>query len=461
MEPKVPTTITLSPTTVSLTAIGQAQQLSATVTDQDGATITSPGLTWSSTNTAVAAVTPAGLVSAIKNGSAEISATAGAASASATVTVVQTPAQIQKVSGDRQTAAPGQAVSLPLTVQVNDANGVPIAGVTVTFTAAAGVGTVGTPSGATGADGRRSTSFIVLSAGSLQVTAAVVGTSLVTSFTQTGVSPFAVELRFLTTTTPAQMQAFLAAQQRWQALIVGDLTDVSLDAAAGTCGSNSPSIQRPIDDVLILVTLEPIDGPGNILGAAGPCYIRIAGSLSVMGLMRFDTADLDLIESAGLLQQVILHEMGHVLGYGTLWPELGLLADPSLSGGADPHFTGTQATAAFDAAGGTSYAGGLKVPVENTGGAATADAHWRESVFGSELMTGFIQVGENPLSQVSVASMADLGYAVNATGADPYTLAPALRAFGIRRALELKNDVVRLPIRVVNEAGDVVRIVEP
>jgi len=185
---------------------------------------------------------------------------------------------------------------------------------------------------------------------------------------------------------------------------------------------------------------------------------------AVTGAARLDGERLALRlhpSSAGLLQQVILHEMGHVLGYGTLWPELGLLADPSLSGGADPHFTGAQATAAFDAAGGTSYAGGLKVPVENTGGAATADAHWRESVFGSELMTGFIQVGENPLSQVSVASMADLGYAVNATGADPYTLAPALRAFGIRRALELKNDVVRLPIRVVNEAGDVVRIVEP
>jgi len=371
-EPKVPTTVVLSPTTVSLTAIGQTRQLTAAVTDQDGATIASPTLTWFSTNPAAAAVTPAGLVSAIESGSAEITATAGAASASAAVTVVQTPTQLQKVLGDRQAAAPGETVPLPLTVQVNDANGVPIAGVTVTFTAAAGAGIVGTASGMTGADGRRSTSFTVLALGPLQITAAVVGTSLVTSFTQTGVSPFAVELRFLTTPTPAQMQAFLATQQRWQTLIVGDLADVSLDAAAGTCGSNSPPIQRPIDDVLILVTLEPIDGPGNVLGAAGPCYVRVAGSLSVMGLMRFDAADLDLIETAGLLQQVILHEMGHVLGYGTIWPDLGLLADPSLSGGSDPHFTGGQATVAFDAAGGAGYAAGLKVPVENTGGSGTA-----------------------------------------------------------------------------------------
>ena len=63
------------------------------------------------------------------------------------------------------------------------------------------------------------------------------------------------------------------------------------------------------------------------------------------------------------------------------------------------------------------------------GGTGTADAHWRESVFGNELMTGFVDAGTNPLSRVSVASMADLGYAVNLAGADPYTLAPGLRAF--------------------------------
>ena len=47
------------------------------------------------------------------------------------------------------------------------------------------------------------------------------------------------------------------------------------------------------------------------------------------------------------------------------------------------------------------------------GGEGTADAHWRESVFGNELMTGFVEASTNALSRVSVASMADLGYAVN------------------------------------------------
>ena len=62
------------------------------------------------------------------------------------------------------------------------------------------------------------------------------------------------------------------------------------------------------------------------------------------------------------------------------------------------------------------------VPVENTGGSGTADAHWRESVFGNELMTGWLNSGiTNPLSRITVASMADLGYQVNMNAADSYT----------------------------------------
>jgi len=153
--------------------------------------------------------------------------------------------------------------------------------------------------------------------------------------------------------------------------------------------------------------------------------------------------------------------MAHVLGYGTIWTLRGLLADPSLSGGLDPHFTGSRAIAEFNAAGGTTYVGGLKVPVEDTGGEGTADAHWRESVFGNELMTGFVDPGANPLSRVSIASMADLGYSVNLLGADPYVLGASLRVFGGRPALELPNDVLRLPLHVVDGEGRLTRIEQP
>ncbi len=126
-----------------------------------------------------------------------------------------------------------------------------------------------------------------------------------------------------------------------------------------------------------------------------------------------------------------MHEMGHVVGFGTLWSLKGRLQNPSLSGGADPFFNGPEAIAAFDRNGGAGYSGGAKVPVENTGGSGTADSHWRESVFDTELLTGFLDGGvPNPLSVISVASLADLGYLrANYAAANAYVLAsPLLRA---------------------------------
>ncbi|MGH7513139.1 MAG: leishmanolysin-related zinc metalloendopeptidase, partial [Gemmatimonadales bacterium] len=460
-DTKVPSAISVTPTTVTLDAVGKTQQLTPVVTDQDGGTIGSPSVTWTSDNTAVATVTGSGLVSAAGAGSAHITATAGSVNTSVGVTVTQSPTQLQKVTGDQQTANVGQTVTTPLTIQVNDATGHPIQGVTIGFTADPQLASLGSPTGVTGADGRTATSLMILGSGPIPVTAQIANTTLTTSFTETGVSPFSIELQFLTDTTAAQGEAFEKARHRWEGLIVGDVPNVQLSAMAGQCGTNSPALSRSVDDVLILVTLEPIDGAGNVLGAAGPCFVRTGSRLPVLGIMKFDTADLDVLESSGLLQTVILHEMGHVLGYGTIWTDKNLLADPSLTGGTDPHFTGAQAISAFNAVGGSTYNASAKVPVEDTGGAGTADAHWRESVFGNELMTGFVDASTNPLSRVSVASMADLGYTVNLAGADPYTLAPGLRAFARGPRIALKNDLLHLPIRVVDERGRVMQIVQP
>jgi hypothetical protein len=42
--------------------------------------------------------------------------------------------------------------------------------------------------------------------------------------------------------------------------------------------------------------------------------------------MIFDTADLARLEEGGGLVDLVTHEMGHVLGIGTLWPVMGLVA---------------------------------------------------------------------------------------------------------------------------------------
>jgi hypothetical protein len=177
--------------------------------------------------------------------------------------------------------------------------------------------------------------------------------------------------------------------------------------------------------------------------------------------MRFDSADVAAMEGAGLLQGVILHEMGHVLGIGTRWPAFGLLASPSPVGGpaADTYFAGSGGIAGFDLIGGDGYTGGRKVPVENTGPGGTINAHWREALLMSELMTGYVNPGAMPLSQLTVRSLADLGYGVDPSKADPFFLAMSAGEGGIAPwAVPLGDDVAVLPQYVVDADGRVRRI---
>jgi hypothetical protein len=367
------------------------------------------------------------------------------------------PASIAVTAGNGQSATVGTAVPVAPAVRVRDASGDPVAGVSVQFVVTAGGGSVTGSPATSDADGIAAVGSWTLGSepGTNRLEARV--GSLTATLTATALgSAFAIELRYLTSVSSAQRQAFDAAAARWEAAVIGDLPDVLLNVQAGTCGSESPAVNETIDDLVIFVTVEAIDGPGGALGNAGPCYIRRPGDLPILGRMRFDSADLLALQTSGLLATVILHEMGHVLGIGTLWETHGLLVDPSLSGGTDPHFTGPEAIAAFDAAGGSGYTGG-KVPVENTGGEGTADGHWRESVMDAELMTGFVDPGRpNPLSVVSIASLEDMGYVVSLDAAEAFSVSSAAAAATSgTAALRLGDDIWRGPVYGVDRDGRV------
>ncbi|MYJ91384.1 MAG: Ig-like domain-containing protein, partial [Gemmatimonadetes bacterium] len=85
----VPTRIEVTPSSVSLNAIGQTLQLTAQVFDQNNAVMSGATIEWSSSNEAVATVSGQGLVTAVANGSATITARSGSASTSVPVTVMQ------------------------------------------------------------------------------------------------------------------------------------------------------------------------------------------------------------------------------------------------------------------------------------------------------------------------------------------------------------------------------------
>lgn len=221
-------------------------------------------------------------------------------------------------------------------------------------------------------------------------------------------SPFTIEVRFLGGLTASQKQAFKTAAERWSKVIVGDLPSVQVDGEV-------------IDDLLILAQGDEIDGPGRILGQAGPTRLRpsSAGQFALLpakGEMLFDTADLKEMEREGTLTDVITHEMGHVLGIGTIWQKKSLL---KRAGTSNPAFIGKNAMQEYGV-----LRSGIprEVPVENTGGEGTADSHWRETIFRNELMTGFVGAVGNPLSRMTVASLQDMGYVVDISAGEPYSL---------------------------------------
>lgn len=383
------------------------------------------------------------------------------------------PAALVIQSPGAQTGLMGYAVNVPPAVRLVDADGNPIPGAQVTFTLTQGAGSLAGPVATTGSDGVATIGAWSIAVGPNGVTASIPPPFRVepVSFTATGVAAaYQIDVQFLTTVSPARQAVFDSAAAQWERLIYGDVPDINLannPIPPDLCFQGQPGMSGLIDDLLIQVILDSIDGPGSILGAAAPCFIRNVGKLPLHGVMFFDTADVATLEQEGTFDEVVLHEMAHVLGFGTLWlPQgLNLLAG---SGGSDPYFTGVQARAAFDRIGGTAYTGGLKVPLENMGGPGTAESHWRESVFGTELMTGFVTIGvANPLSVVTVASLHDEAYVVNYAAADPYTHtfttspAPGGALAAPTATIALGNDILRLPIFTVDRVGRVTGVYRP
>lgn len=228
-------------------------------------------------------------------------------------------------------------------------------------------------------------------------------------------SNFTIAVRYVGALTARQKDAVAKAVGRWQSAITRDLASIPVNAPAGSCFASQPALNETVDDVLIFVEIVDIDGAGSVLGEAGPCYVRADNMLPVIGYLKLDAADLNLMEVRGTLDDVVLHEIGHVLGIGTLWQDKGILNG---AGTDDPRFTGNAALTAYRALGGND----AWIPVENTGSTGTRDGHWRESEFGSELMTGYINATPNPMSALTISSLSDIGYGTNPGAASAYAL---------------------------------------
>ena len=144
-------------------------------------------------------------------------------------------------------------------------------------------------------------------------------------------------------------------------------------------------------------------------------------------------------------ESTILHEIGHILGIGPIW---GLLSDaPIINYNGDVANRYYNGTNAFDeyknyyiTSGGPTPENLVGIPVENNGGAGTANGHPEignsyaisslnnRSANGlfhpglnSELMTG-VSSGDTELSKITIGYLKDLGYYVDYNQADNYVL---------------------------------------
>ncbi len=389
--------------------------------------------------------------------------------------------RIEVVSGDGQSAIEGQILGEAITVEVLGESGLPLEGVPVRFSAERGG--VEFPLVISDEQGRATTRWRLgwgtgpetVWAEADPVVRAITALALPFSEGDPGVhtprdldpSTHRIELVFGEAVPVAARPILQAAADRWSRAITGDLPPIFLNLHAGGCANDLPLLGT-VDDLMIFVQVEAIDGVGGTAAFAGPCVIRSDGAFPVVGLTVFDEADFDQLMDEGLLHDVALHEFAHALGFGTIWSLKGLLRNPveSSDPSVDTHFSGFAAREAFEAIGGTAYTDGNPVPVENEfGGIGTLNGHWRWNVFGSEVMTGFISPGTSPLSTVTLASFVDLGYQVDLTEADPFSLSfadyLALRrgepATGHEGGIELGDDLYRGPVLVVGPEGEVLR----
>lgn len=193
-------------------------------------------------------------------------------------------------------------------------------------------------------------------------------------------------------------------------------------------------VAQGIDDISIYVMIGPLDGEGNAVAMSGACVPRGGANgwvgMPALGTIVLDEADIAQLESDGVFEAVVTREMARAMGFDPgIWSLHGFLRNPSLpeSPDADTHMNAPLVVAAFDAAGGEGYSG-AKAPLESGAMPGISDVHWRESVFGDEVMTPYVTGDSQPLSRITLEALYEVGYELDVMMADPFTLAVARSA---------------------------------
>ena len=231
---------------------------------------------------------------------------------------------------------------------------------------------------------------------------------------------FNIDLVFVDEFPPYQIEIIKKAARRWEEIIVGDLPDMDLRRYPLQFWK-SGLVDYYIDDIKIFVYKDDLEeGVAGKGGPDGPSeayyperYARSFRGLPCVGQIILDRHFFDSGDYPDRhLFVVTMHEIGHALGIGTRTLRRSIITDE------DAYFPGPKAIKAFDDSGGKDYAEGGKVPLDDDGG------HWRKDILVDELMVSGWAYWDapRPTSIVTIQALADLGYTVDVTQAEPFKI---------------------------------------
>jgi len=204
--------------------------------------------------------------------------------------------------------------------------------------------------------------------------------------TPASATSFDIRLNFLGGLSVAQERVFERAESFWESRIAGYQDGITLSGLTMTIAG------------------VPVDGAGGFAGFASPMgsVVQNGFTLATFSTMQFDSADLSVLENSGALFDVVVREMAHAIGFGTMWSANNLHINGS------GLYTGAKALAAYRA---EFDPDASFIPVELQGGFGVANILWDEDWAGGpeELLTKLIDT-PTFISLTTLASLEDIGY---------------------------------------------------
>jgi hypothetical protein len=248
----------------------------------------------------------------------------------------------------------------------------------------------------------------------------------------------------------------------WMSVIKNDLQSTYIYKKNRTCGSEPNTIlpfDYIVDDLLVFVKIAPVDGISGILGGAGGCVVTnqemavlvngtvINNAYFVrVGMISLDVYDADRLNSQGRLLAVMMHELGHLLGIGSLWSMPFYHFTDEV-----PYYNGAGAKAGLALISPYPEHGPNGEPYVEQG------AHWADKKYGIELMTGYLS-GTNRLTPLTLGALQDFGFQVDmnsslvsrsfATGAPTYTAGRRTQEEKEEDVLEMGDDRLNITLHV-------------